>query len=118
MSMGAKLTIKRLEEMAWHWYGSEIAAARGERDRFKAKMRRWLGREQADRVAKIVQAAVDPEATGPFPYLSPVADRAFVRLASLELVLVEIKSRVEALSSFHDPYTAEAMLPTLGLVVD
>lgn len=113
--MGATLTIRRLEEMAWRWYGSDIAAARAERDRFKEKMRRWFGREQADRIAQIAKVAADLEPSGPTPYLCPIADKAFAKLLSLELALVEITSRVEALSSFHYPYTAKAVLPTLGL---
>ena len=113
--MGARLIIKRLEEMAWRWYGSDIAAAGVERDHFKRKMRRWFGREQADRIAQSVKAAADPEAIGPMPYVCPVAEKAFVRLVTLELALQVIMGRVEAVSSFHDPYTAEAMLPTLGL---
>jgi hypothetical protein len=76
--MGARLTIKRLEEMARHWYGSDIAAARDERDHFKAKMRRWFGREEADRITKAVQVAVDPEATGPMSYVCPVAQKAIL----------------------------------------
>ena len=113
--MGAKLTIERLEEMAWRWYQADIATARIEREKFKQKMRRWFGREQADRIGKIVQAAIEPETTGPMPYLCRLADRAFVKLATLELAMREIMGRVEALSSFTDPYTAEAVLPTLGL---
>lgn len=113
--MGATLTIKRLEEMAKRWYGADIAAARAERDRFKRKMRRWLGREQADRIAQFVQAGIDPSVSSPLPYLCPLADRAFFTLVSLELAIWEIEGRVESLSSFSDPYTAGAVLPTLGL---
>ena len=100
--------------MAWRWYGSDITAAGIARDHFKRKMRRWFGREGADRIAKPVQVAVDPAVSGPVPYL-PFAERAFVKLVTLELALREIIGRLEALSSFHDPYAAEAVMPTLGL---
>ena len=113
--MGATLTIKRLEEMARRWYGQEIADARTERDRFQRKMRRWLGKEEANRIIQFVQAAADPSISSPLPYLCPLADKAFVTLVSLELALQEIESRVESLSSFSDPYTVGALLPTLGL---
>ena len=112
--MGARLTIKRLEEMARRWYGADIATARAERDRFKRKMRRWFGREGADRIERLVCVAIDPAASGPVPYLS-FAERAFNKLVTLELAVREIESRVEAISSFADPYSAEAVLPTLGL---
>ena len=72
----------------------------------------WHGREPTGFKAR--EVAVDPAASGPVPYL-PFAERAFVKLVSLELALREIMGRVEALSSFTDPYTAEAVLPTLGL---
>ena len=111
----AELTIKLIQKMAGRWYEGDIAAARAERDSFKRQMRRWFGREQADKVAKGVRIATDPDATGPMPYICPVAERAFVKLVALELALKEIECRVDALATFYDPSTADAVLPTLGL---
>ncbi len=113
--MAATLTIKLIQEMAERWYGKEIAAAHAERDRFKKAMRRFLGQDRADRIARYVQAAVDPSVESPLPYLDAIADKTFFDLLSLELALKEIEGRVDSLSTFFDPCTADAVLPTLGL---
>ena len=113
--MGAELTITLIQEMVWRWYENDIADARAERDRFERSMGRSLGKEEANRIAQLVQVAVDPTISSPLPYLGAVQNRAFLELLTLELALREIKSRADGVAKFHDPYTVDAILPTLGL---
>ena len=74
----ATLVIKALQEMAWRWYEDDIADARAERDGFKRTLGQLLGKEQAEKIARYVQAAVNPSISSPLPYLDAIPDKAFL----------------------------------------
>lgn len=113
--MGAELRIESLYGRGWNLHGDEHRQAIADRDHFQTEMRNRLGPEVAAEIQHHVDAALGRLLADILPDLDPAAERAFHQLRALEMAMVEIEGQIESKCVFFDPYSANGLLPALGL---
>ena len=109
-----ELRIEKLYDSAWKLFGFQYDQIVAERDRFRTRLQRRLGRE----VAAQIQLHVDVSLGRRLNVFSDVPNpkimimREYYELLGLEKALQEIERRIDANAIFYDP---GSLLPTLGL---
>lgn len=113
--MGAELRIESELDQAWKIHGEAHRQAVADRNHLQSDIRDRFGAEVAAEVQRHVDVALGRLLADILPDLDPAAERAFHQLRALEMAMVEIEGQIESKCVFFDPYSANGLLPALGL---